>query len=99
MRAGFVIALAVWALLASGGAFLAFRAYTLADARAQEYKGQYEATKARLGRIQAQVQAVERRRDKANHKLQEALNADPAWRDAAVPDAVSNSLCQHLRCK
>lgn len=100
MHTGLVIAgLVLWGLLASVGLYVAYQAYGEADAQAKANLQLYRDERARTGRIQSQVQAVQRERDKAKAELKEALNADPTWRDAAVPGAVRDSLCKRLRCK
>lgn len=73
---------------------------------AGQYKGIAEqrtrevaALQGQLTRTKAAVQAASKKAQAAESALQEALDAEPAWRDAAVPDAVADGLCKHLRCK
>lgn len=74
--------------------------------KADQYKGLAEertrelvALQVRLDRTKAAVLAANQKAQAARSALQEVLDAEPAWRDAAVPDAVADGLCKQVRCK
>ena len=99
MPSRLVIALLAALAVASGAALWGW-------SEAHQYKGtaeartrELEALQGQLARTKAAVQAASQKAQAAESALQEALNAEPAWRDAAVPDAVADGLCKHLRCK
>lgn len=49
------------------------------------------------GRLRALPGELQRQRD-ARKGAEHALDQTPAWRDTAVPDAVTDGLCQRIRC-
>lgn len=74
--------------------------------KADQYKGIAEARtrelaalQVRLNRTKAAVLAANQKAQAAEAAVQETLDAEPAWRDAAVPAAVAAGLCKHVRCK
>jgi len=74
--------------------------------KADQYKGIAEqrtrelaALQVRLDRTKAAVLAANQKAQAAEAAVQEALDGEPAWRDAAVPTAIAAGLCKHLRCK
>lgn len=56
-------------------------------------------TQKRLTSVQKQAQAAVSNAATARLQLKQVLDAIPEERDAAVPAAVRDSLCQRLRCK
>lgn len=54
--------------------------------------------KARTARIQLLVQKADRDAATARQNLKEVLDANPTWRDTAVPVPVRDSLCHTIRC-
>lgn len=48
----------------------------------------------RLRGVQAELNRQREKRKGAEH----ALEQNPEWRDAAVPDAVADGLCSRIRC-
>lgn len=74
--------------------------------KADQYKGLAEertrelaALQVRLDRTKAAVLAANQKAQAAEAAVQEVLDAEPAWRDAAVPAAVATGLCKNTRCK
>lgn len=67
--------------------------------RAESAERQLAQTQDRMARIQTQATQAQKAAQEAGLRLQEALNANPAWRDAAVPAAVADGMCGRLRCK
>lgn len=61
--------------------------------------GQLQAAQQRLQVVQKQAQAAVSNAATARLQLRQVLDALPEERDATVPVAVRDSLCQRLRCK
>ena len=94
-----VLALVVWAVVASAGFAVVLKAEREARATSVEMGKRYEAAQRRLTAMQGQVQAAVSNAATARLELKQVLDAIPEERDAPVPTAVRDSLCQRLRCK
>lgn len=93
-----LVALVVAVAVASGALLWALDSRGWYKAEAHRTAQLLAASEARTARIQTQLQAVERQAQAAQKEVRSALDENPAWRDAAVPDAVADGLCKHLRC-
>lgn len=80
---------------------LAYFADATNTARAErdDFAAQLKAEKLRTQRLQRDVLAATAKANAARQSLKEALDANPVYRDAAVPVPVRDILCGTLRCK
>lgn len=70
------------------------------------YKAQAQTAEAKVARLEARIEGIQREAGKAQQaaqaaklKMQEVLDAHPDWSRAAVPGPVADGLCGTLRCR
>lgn len=92
------ITLAFLATLFAAGMVWQYDRATDLKADLTERTQELKRSKAALVLVQKKVSAAQAAAADARHKLKEALDASPEFRDTAVPDPVYDSLCSTLRC-
>lgn len=66
---------------------------------AQDKETALRASQEELQAVRLQVAQVVFQVQQSRQEVKEAVDANPEWRDAAVPAAVADRLCKQLRCK
>lgn len=68
------------------------------EALAQRLETDLTALQGRLEASQRAAAAAQRRATTAESTIRGALNANPDWRDAPVPPAIRDRLCEYASC-
>lgn len=102
MPSRLTLALALVCLVLAGLLYGSLRWGAQEAAAATQLQGkvtELEATQERLEQRLRGLQGELQRQRTARAPTEKALEQNPDWRDTAVPGAVSDGLCQRLKCR
>lgn len=92
MRAG-LVALIMYAIVATCMVYWGYGQLTLAQATATEYKRLYDDEVLRTAHLKTDVLRLESKHADSRKTLRDALGANPDWSGGSVPVPVADSLC------